>query len=131
MKNLLRILTLFALLCMVVGVPSACASTGTAAVGKSVAAYIVSVDGTQPMTFQWNKDGVPIQGATGIAIPAWVPAGPTIPNSAFVIAAVAPADAGTYTCTVTNAAGSTTSDPAVLTVLVAPSGAVTGIWSKP
>ncbi len=52
-------------------------------------------------TYQWNKDGVAISGANGATL--------TLPN-------VTAASAGNYQLVVTNAAGSTASDPATLSV---------------
>lgn len=78
-----------------------------------------SVQGTGAMTYQWNKDGVAIPGATSYYFSKY---------------GVTSADAGSYTLTVTNPAGTTTSNAARVTVLapVAPtissvSGAVSVI----
>ncbi len=59
--------------------------------------------GTQPITYQWNKNEVPIPGATS----------PTLN-----LVNVQTADAGTYTVTASNSVGSTVSTTAVLTVSV-------------
>jgi|SRR5664279_106437 len=124
MKSL-KLLLLFAVTAAFLSFPaSGCASTANTVVGPSVTMVIVSCDGTQPFSFQWNKNGVPIPGAIGTAIPAGSTA---IPGSAYVIAKVTASDAGVYTCTVSNGAGSTLSDTATLTVTTAPSGAVTGV----
>jgi hypothetical protein len=64
-----------------------------------------AASGTAPLSFQWFKDAQPIPGAT---------------SDTLAFAAVSPADAGTYTVTVANVAGSATSQPAALTVLVPP-----------
>ena len=69
--------------------------------------FSVLADGSWPFTFQWYKDGVAIGGAT---------------DASLTLANVQPADEGSYTVTVTSAAGSATSDPAVLTVHLAGSG---------
>jgi Immunoglobulin domain/FG-GAP-like repeat/Matrixin len=53
-------------------------------------------------TFQWQKNGANIAGATG---------------SSYTISSVSPGDAGSYQVVATNDAGSTTSDAAVLTVV--------------
>jgi hypothetical protein len=125
MKTLLKFLPLGLLLGVVLLSPPSCvASTGSQVIGKSVTLYLVSCDGTQPFTFAWNKNGTAIAGATGTALPSGL-AG--IANSAYTIAAVAAGDAGVYTCTVTNSAGSTLSDTATLTVTTGPTGAVTGV----
>ena len=65
--------------------------------------------GSPAPTYQWIKDGLPVSGATA---------------NTLTIAAAALGDAGTYSVTAANSAGSATSAPAVLTVnspLTAPS----------
>src|SRR5262249_12185647 len=76
----------------------------TVAAGKPVT-FSVQASGTGPLAYQWLKDGVPIDGATG---------------SSYSLAAAAPADAGSYSVRVTNAYGSATSQAAILAVRVAP-----------
>jgi hypothetical protein len=66
----------------------------------------VIASGTAPLTYQWLRDGTNIAAATA---------------SSFAINNVQPSDAAVYTVTVSNDAGSETSDPAVLTVNAAPS----------
>ncbi|HVU32860.1 MAG TPA: immunoglobulin domain-containing protein [Opitutaceae bacterium] len=61
----------------------------------------VSVNGTAPFTYQWQKGGAAISGAT---------------NSTYTLDPIRVADAGTYTVVVTNAAGNATSGPVVLAV---------------
>ncbi len=103
------------LLCLIAVFPlSAMASTGTAIVGQSATISVAS-DGTQPLTYQWAKNGTDIAGATS----------PT-----YVIATLALTDGGTYTVKITNSVGSVVSDAAVLTVNpppVAPTRATTNI----
>lgn len=65
------------------------------------ATFSVVVSGTAPLSYQWQRNTVNIPGATS----------PT-----FSIAVVAPSDAGSYRCVVSNACGSQTSTAAVLTV---------------
>ncbi len=65
----------------------------------------VGATGTAPLSYQWFKGAQPIPGAT---------------NDTLTFAAGSPADAGTYSVTVTNVAGSASSQPATLTVLVPP-----------
>lgn len=125
MKTLLKFLPLTALLFLILLTPAGCnASTATTVTGKTVTMVITSCDGTQPFTFQWNKNGTAIAGATGTAVPAGSTA---VAGSAYVIASVTAADAGVYTCTVSNGAGSTLSDTATLAITTNPSGAVTGV----
>lgn len=76
------------------------ASTATVVAGRT-ARFSVSADGSAPFSYQWFKNNAPIAGAVG---------------NTYVIEAATAADAGTYTVSVSNAAGSTLSDPAVLTV---------------
>ncbi|RFM33960.1 PQQ-dependent sugar dehydrogenase [Chitinophaga silvisoli] len=65
-------------------------------------AFSVTSSGALPLTYQWQKNGVNIAGATA---------------DTFLIAAVAAADAANYRCIVSNSAGKDTSDNAKLTVL--------------
>ncbi|MDB6169166.1 MAG: hypothetical protein JWM88_2030 [Verrucomicrobia bacterium] len=58
--------------------------------------------GSPPFAYQWFKNGVPISGAT---------------SSAMIVSPVGASNAGSYSVTVTNAAGSVTSGVALLTVL--------------
>ena len=68
--------------------------------------FSVVANGTPAPTYQWNKGGSPISGAT---------------NSSYTITAAQSAAAGTYTVVVTNTAGSVTSNAATLTVNAAAS----------
>ena len=63
------------------------------------------VTGAQPMTFQWVKDGAPVNGAT---------------NTALTLTNVQVSQSGTYVVQITNSFGSATSSNAVLTVKVPP-----------
>ena len=92
---------------------SAFASSGKAAVGQTVT-FSVTVNGTAPFTYQWYKDGAAVGGAS---------------NATYTIAAVRTTDAGTYDVVVSNSAGSTTSDNAVLDV--AGTAAVPAITAQP
>jgi acetyl esterase/lipase len=65
----------------------------------------VSTDGSTSVAYQWKKDGVDIVGATGPAL---------------VITAAGLTDAGTYTCSVTNSYGTSTSAAATVAVSAAP-----------
>lgn len=78
----------------------------------NTATFAVGPDGSGPFTFQWRKGGVPIAGATSAAL--------TLRN-------VAPADAGTYSVDVGNAAGTTTSSGAVLDIVATPAVTVAPI----
>jgi hypothetical protein len=68
--------------------------------GSSVS-FSVTASGTPQPTYQWRKNSVDIPGAT---------------SSTLSIASAQTADSGTYTCVVTNVAGTVVSDPATLIV---------------
>ncbi len=70
------------------------------AIGARVS-FSVTNNGTAPFLYQWFKNGVAIVGASA---------------APFSIAAVAAADAGSYSVVVTNSAGATTSAAAILEV---------------
>jgi hypothetical protein len=64
--------------------------------------FDAAAEGTQPLAFQWSRDGVPVPGAT---------------SPAFQVLAVTPADEGaSFTVTVTNPWGSVSSTPATLSI---------------
>lgn len=65
----------------------------------------VAATGSAPLTYQWFKDGAALPNAT---------------SASWSIPAVQTADAGSYTVRIENAAGSITSAPATITVLVPP-----------
>jgi uncharacterized repeat protein (TIGR02543 family) len=75
-------------------------------VAGAQAQFTVIAEGSSPLSFQWRKDGAAIPGAT---------------DATYTIASASADDAGSYTVTVTNAAGGATSDPATLTVITPPS----------
>jgi hypothetical protein len=69
------------------------------------ASFSVTASGTAPLTYQWQRDGAAIAGATG---------------SAYSLSSTTLADSGAqFTVVVTNSAGSATSNAAKLTVNVA------------
>jgi hypothetical protein len=63
--------------------------------------FTVAASGTAPLAYQWRRNGVNVAGATA----------PTL-----TLNSVTTNSAGSYTCTVTNVAGSATSSAAMLTV---------------
>ncbi|MFC3146113.1 immunoglobulin domain-containing protein [Piscinibacterium candidicorallinum] len=67
----------------------------------NTATLAVGVNGTTPMSFQWSRGGVPISGATA---------------AAFTVTSAAAANAGNYSVTISNSAGSVTSNTVSLTV---------------
>ncbi len=78
----------------------------TQPLGKSLSYYnsfslSVSANGIAPLSYQWKKDGTPIDGAT---------------STTYSRAAAVTADAGKYTVTITNAIASVTSYEAIVTV---------------
>jgi hypothetical protein len=81
----------------------------TAHVGES-ASFFAPVRGSDPITYQWLRNDVPIPGAN---------------QSALNIFTLTPNDAGNYAVTVTNAAGSVTSRGAALIVLPAVAPTIT------
>ena len=75
------------------------------------ATFAVTADGTAPLTYQWQKNGVDIAGATG---------------ASYTTPATTLADNGAlFRCRVTNGAGSVTSSSATLTVTEGEPG---GAW---
>ncbi len=74
-------------------------------VGGGSATFSASVSGSAPLSLQWRKDGVNVASAT---------------NSSLVISPVSVSSQGTYTLRASNAAGSVTSAPATLTVILPP-----------
>ncbi len=73
----------------------------TACSGSSVTFTASTPSGSLPITLQWNRNGMALPSETG----------PTL-----TVNPVRQADAGSYTVTATNACGSATSDPAILTL---------------
>ena len=73
---------------------------GTIARGQN-ANFSVTATGTAPLVYQWSRDGVPVSGATA---------------STLSLIGAQSGSAGTYTVTVTNAAGTATSAAAALLV---------------
>src|SRR5207248_2149591 len=65
--------------------------SATATVGGTIT-LTAAASGTPTPTYQWNKNGTPIAGAT---------------NATLVIPSAQAADAGSYTVTITNSAGTT------------------------
>ena len=73
------------------------------------AIFSAEAAGTPSPTYQWQKNGLNIPGAI---------------NNLYSIANCTTADEGSYTVVATNAAGSSTSTSALLTVVVPPSNAI-------
>lgn len=68
-------------------------------------ALSVTVTGSAPLSYQWSRNGVPISGAN---------------SASLALSNVQPAQAGSYTVTVSNSAGTVTSSAARLIVNTAP-----------
>jgi hypothetical protein len=66
----------------------------------------VNADGTSPLRFQWFKNGAPV--------------GPLSESNALTLSSVQLSDAGSYSVTATNSAGSVTSNAATLAVTAEP-----------
>jgi hypothetical protein len=81
----------------------------------SQANFSVTVTGTAPLSYQWTKDGKNLVGQTTATL--------TLPE-------VQSLDAGAYTVTVTNSAGSITSSPATLTIFPPPPVIITAPRSR-
>jgi hypothetical protein len=82
-----------------IGTPPA---TQSLAAGRPLQLYVLA-GGSAPLTYQWQKDGVPISGAT---------------RSSYLRANLQAADAGAYAVVVANAQGSVTSGSAAITVVL-------------
>jgi pectin methylesterase-like acyl-CoA thioesterase len=88
------------------------------------ASFTVAATGVPNPWYQWNKNGNPISGAGNN----------TATNATFTIASVSSSDTASYSCTITNLAGSTNSTSVTLTVnstmavtALAPTNGATGI----
>lgn len=75
--------------------------------------------GGSALTYQWMKDGKPVD------------ANPSATTPTFSIVAVQKADAGSYTCVITNAGGSVTSKPVTLIVSDTPVPPPPAITTQP
>lgn len=75
--------------------------TSRTVVAGDPVSFAVTASGGGTLTYQWQKNGANISGAT---------------NATYAIAQTVAADAGTYRCVVSNGAGSVTSSAAQLTV---------------
>ncbi len=70
----------------------------------SAASFTVDAAGGG-LSYQWQKDGLPVLGATGATL---------------AFASISPTDEGDYVCAITNAAGAIATLPATLTIVTAP-----------
>jgi hypothetical protein len=70
----------------------------------NIAAFSVAAHGTEPMTYQWRRNGAAMSGAT---------------NAVLMILCTQPSQAGSYTVLVNNLAGANQAGPAALTVITA------------
>ena len=82
-----------------IGTPPA---TQSLAAGRPLQLYVLA-GGSAPLTYQWQKDGVPISGAT---------------RASYLRTNLQAADAGAYAVVVANAQGSVTSGSAAITVVL-------------
>jgi len=90
------------------------ASADTVPVGIQVT-LTATADGTQPFTYQWQKAGVNIPGATA---------------STFVIASFSASDAATYSVTIANSAGSISTTAVLAQQVLPPSNPKISIVQK-
>ena len=81
----------------------------------ATATFTVAATGTAPLSYQWVKNSAAISGAT---------------SATYTIASISSADAGSYTCTVSNSAGSATCSAATLTIAAAVVGPVITVQPK-
>ncbi len=86
---------------------------GQSAVVGGAASFAVVATGDAPLTYQWQKDGVAIAGAT---------------NATLNLSNVTTASAGAYRVVVTNAGGSVTSVNAAFVVTAAPARPIAGTY---
>jgi hypothetical protein len=75
--------------------------------GSLLALSAVATPGSSP-AFQWSLNGAPLSDGAGVSGSA---------TSTLYVSNVSAASAGSYTCTISNARGTATSGPAVLTVV--------------
>ncbi len=78
---------------------------GATLASGSMLALAIEATGAAPLRYQWSKDGTALSGAT---------------KAQLIVSSVSSTSAGRYTVTVTNAAGSVTSDAAVIAVIASP-----------
>lgn len=78
----------------------------------------VQAVGAVPLSYQWKKGSTPLSDGPQIS-------GATTPN--LVISGVVLADAGNYSCTITNSVSVTNTDPATLAVLPTPTSGVASV----
>ena len=79
--------------------------------GDSTAVFDVTATGTQPLNFQWSKNGIPLSDDESTE-------GSTTPT--LILTSVSLDDAGLYSVSISNVVGSLISSNAVLTVRVPP-----------
>ncbi|WPB55582.1 hypothetical protein [Xylophilus sp. GOD-11R] len=90
---------------------------GTTVVEGQVAAFSVTATGTAPLSYQWQRNGSAIAGATA---------------ATYTLAAAASTDSGAiFRAVVSNAAGNATSDNATLTVTPAATPPVLSLSAQP
>ena len=72
---------------------------------SATATFSITASGTAPLTYQWGKNGLPVNGAT---------------NSTLILSNLSTNDAADYACAVANPGGVSNSQNAILTVLPLP-----------
>ena len=76
--------------------------------GESTVVFNVAANGSPTPAYQWYFNGTPVSAGAGVS---------GVTGTTLVINGATAANAGSYTCTATNTAGSMTSDAATLTVV--------------
>ncbi|MBN2507940.1 MAG: immunoglobulin domain-containing protein [Verrucomicrobia bacterium] len=79
------------------------------------AQFSAEAAGDEPLSYQWKRAGIPLPNAT---------------NNVLTLLNVQPAQAGFYTVTVTNTAGSATSDPTVQLQVIAVTNTTVGLVAQ-
>ncbi len=82
-------------------------AASTAQVGDTLIMSVSVGSGTSPFVYKWFKNGVAINN-------------PSTTPSIFTITGAQLVDAGSYTATISNSAGSTTTPPEVITITAPP-----------
>ena len=85
-------------------------------ISGSEVTFSATLGGTPPFTLQWDFDDTPIPGAN---------------SNNFTLTDVTPQDSGTYTLTITNAAGSTTTSAELSVSERLENGVATPLWALP
>jgi len=86
--------------CIGPSVTSQPAANTSVCLGQEISLTVVA-DGSEPLAYQWKKNNIAIQGAI---------------DATYTKSGATAGDSGTYACVISNACGTVTSDPAVVSV---------------